>query len=157
MKFSFKALAIALVTGIVLLTNTADASVGPYVKFSHAESIADHNQKSDRKRDRENNDKKDVDSFRVLLIPQKNGEAVRMFLEKEVGKRLTIRLKSPDGYPLIHFLTDKKPVSIYRKFNFIEAQEGVYTFEVSDGKQTISKKIVLQRTKAEVQTRLAVE
>ena len=161
MKLSFKPLAIALVAGTVLLANTASATgpskAGPYATFFRADSTGDDNQKDDKKRDKDNNNEKDIKSFRLLLQPMKNAEGIRMFLEKEKGKRLTVRLKTPDGYPIVYFLTDRNPESIYRKFNFIDAEEGTYTFEVSDGKQTITKKIVLQRTRSEVQTKLAGE
>lgn len=159
MKLSFKTLAIVMVTGIVLLAGAANASVSPYSKFDRRDT-SESTQKDNKKRDKENiqkNEQAEITAFRVLLMPLKNAEAVRMFVEKEKGKRLSVRLKSPDGYPLIHFLTDKKPSSVYRKFNFLEAPEGVYTFEISDGKQTLVKKIILERTRSEVKSKLAVE
>ncbi|MGN6493434.1 MAG: hypothetical protein ACTHLE_15645 [Agriterribacter sp.] len=160
MKLYSKTLAIALIAGTTLLANSIQAApqtkTATHAAFRYDNKEGDK-QRDDKKRGKENTDEKDIKSFRVLLQPTKNAEAIRMFVEKESGKRLTIRLKTPDGYPLVHFLTDKKPESIYRKFNFIDAEEGTYTFEISDGKQTITKKIVLQRTKPEVQTKLAVE
>lgn len=160
MKIYSKALAIALIAGTTLLANSIQAtpqtSAATHTTFRYDNTGKDK-QRDDKKRDKETTDEKDIKSFRVLLQPTKNAEGIRMFLEKESGKRLTVRLKTPDGYPLIHFLTDKKPESVYRKFNFTDAEEGTYTFEISDGKQTLIKKIVLQRTKPEVQTKLAVE
>ncbi|MBX3253460.1 MAG: hypothetical protein KF862_04900 [Chitinophagaceae bacterium] len=157
MKLSFKSLIIVLVAGLVSPVNTINAATAPYPVTFCATNITVHDQQHDRKKDKENKAEKDVEAFRVSLLPVKNAEAVRLFLQKEEGKRLRVRLKSPDGYPLIYFLTDRKPANIYRKLNFTDAPEGVYTVEVSNGKQTVVKKIVLERTRYEVKTTLAVE
>ncbi|MBX2920932.1 MAG: hypothetical protein KF746_01975 [Chitinophagaceae bacterium] len=158
MKFSFRFLMVLVfVAGFVSLANTTNATAAPYPVTFRTADITDHPQKNDSKADKESKEEKEVEAFRVSLIPVENAEAVRLFLQKEEGKRLSVRLKSPGGDALIYFHTDKKPANIYRKLNFTDAPEGVYTVEVSDGKQTIVKKIVLERTRYEVRTKLAVE
>lgn len=148
MKYFLKPTAIILLAATVFFTNTAKAA--PNTIFANTDSSKINPAK-------DLNDRTTASTFSLIIQPLKNVDRVRMIIEKEKGKKLQVRLLSPDGYSIIAFTTDKKSESVLRKFNFIDADEGVYTIEVTDGTETITKKIKLQRTKVEIKTTLEVE
>lgn len=95
-------------------------------------------------------------SFTIDVQQSGVTEAVKLLIEKTDNKRVYIRLTDPDGYPLESFTTNKKSVKVERSYSFFGAAEGTYTFEISDGKDKVTKKIKLERSPAKVTTQIVL-
>jgi hypothetical protein len=96
-------------------------------------------------------------SFTLELYQVSNSETIRAIIGKPEGKNLFVTLRDPQGFQLYKFFTAKKNNRIDKDFDFSEAEQGVYTLEVSDGETKVVKQIKLQRAKAEEVTKLMVE
>lgn len=157
MKCILKPITISFFIGTILLANTAMALHSTGAKALSIAHITDSIKINNAENGYPENLISKANSFSLILQPIKNSERIRMIIEKEKGKKLNVQLVSPNGNSILSFTTDKKSESVLRKFNFSEAEEGVYTLEVSDGAETINKKIILQRARVEIKTTLAVE
>ncbi len=94
-------------------------------------------------------------SFELQPVAEKM--SVRLFIQKPVGKLLWIKFKDTDGTTLERFCAGKLEETIDRSYNFKDAEEGVYKFEISDGEKTITKLVKLERQDLKTITRLVIE
>ena len=95
--------------------------------------------------------------FVFELQPVPNSSTIQLILQKPVGKRIWITFKDPQGEPIERFCTEKKGRGIYRNYNFTEANEGVYSFQITDGKETVTKTVKLESTVQAPVQRLTIE
>ena len=140
MKRFVKSIAIAFISGTILMAGTATAGNSKPLPFSKYRMFSTAEE-----------------SFNLKVNKLKNTESVQVTIEKMGGKRLVVSLIGPDGSTLGQFTTQKKPGIVEVSYNFYGAEEGTYTLQASDGKQKKSKKIVLSRSKAEVVTDMVIE
>ncbi len=88
-------------------------------------------------------------SFTVSVNQITNSEVIRVLVYKPESKRLSIKLKDASGSTIHSFLTEKNANRVGEDYDFLDAEDGTYTLEVSDGKSTVSKQIKLQHAKVE--------
>ncbi|MFT3704884.1 MAG: hypothetical protein QM802_21135 [Agriterribacter sp.] len=96
-------------------------------------------------------------SFNLKVNQLQNITSVHVIIEKVEGKRLLISLTGPDDATIEQFATHRKAGIIELNYNFQGAEEGTYTLQASDGKQKISKKIKISRSRPEVVTDMVIE
>src|SRR6185295_20269433 len=97
------------------------------------------------------------ESFSLDLQPLANSSTVKLVVQKPIGKRLWITFKAPDGETIERFCTEKRVPGIYRNYNFSEATEGTYCFEITDGTEKVAKFVKLEFTVPTAVQRLTVE
>lgn len=139
MKHIITSIAISLAAGFALNTSQAIAGgfkSGPH--FTYTSTIEEQ-------------------AFRVELEQLSNSNSVRLTILKAEGKKLFVKLVDPEGMQVFNFVTPKNPQRVGRDYNFNDAAEGTYIFEVSDGFKKVKKEMKLKRTSAAVVTRLVVE
>ncbi|MBS1914980.1 MAG: hypothetical protein JST87_01820 [Bacteroidetes bacterium] len=98
-----------------------------------------------------------AESFSVTIHKLGNSEIIRLFIDKAETKRLYVSLKDAEGNSISNFLTEKGTGRFSKDYNFDQADEGLYTLEISDGKSKIIKKIKLERVRVKEVTNLSVE
>jgi len=96
-------------------------------------------------------------SVTFKLQPQFEMESVRLFIQKPPGKIVWVKFIDIDGTILERFCAGKQEKTIDRSYNFRGAEEGVYSFEISDGEKITTKKVTLQREDVKTVTRLVIE
>lgn len=99
---------------------------------------------------------KEKASFEFKIIKRKNTESVMLYLQKQEGKKISIQLLAPNGIVLEKFTTSKKETNVNRFYNFTNAEAGVYTFEVTDGTNKITKKVTLENYLTEATTEVVL-
>ncbi|WP_044172392.1 hypothetical protein [Flectobacillus major] len=82
-------------------------------------------------------------TFEIGMFQSKNSLKMNLMLEKVTDKRISIVLKDEDGRVLHQETVAKKVPSYCGKFDMSELQDGVYTFEITDGTEKIIKKVNL--------------
>jgi hypothetical protein len=97
------------------------------------------------------------ESFSVSLSQINNSAMLRLLIYKPDEKRLSIRLRNADGEVIYDALTQKKGNTVGTDYNFMNAEEGTYTLEVSDGHSVVSKKIKLQHVKTQEFTEVTIK
>lgn len=70
-----------------------------------------------------------------------NNKNLMVFLGSIESKRLSVTLKGPKETILYRTFIKGGSANYKQKFNFEEAQSGVYELEVSDGSQTVVRKV----------------
>ena len=96
-------------------------------------------------------------TFSIELNPQASRQVIFLTIKNPAKKNLSVTLNGPGGYTLDNFYTGKKKNQLNKAYNFSEADEGVYTIEVSDGVSKIKKQIKLEHISAEVFQKLTVQ
>ncbi len=96
-------------------------------------------------------------SISFELQPLIETMSVRLFIQKPIGKILWIRFKDIDGTTIERFCAGRSEETIDRSYNFEGAEEGMYSFEISDGEKTITKSVKLERQDVKTITRLVIE
>ena len=94
-------------------------------------------------------------SFRFQ--PEAELQSVRMFIQKPVGKVVWVNLIDIDGTTLERFSAGKHTQVVDRTYNFENADEGVYKFQIFDGEKTTTRKVTLEREAIKTATRLVIE
>ncbi len=116
MKNSFKTLAVALIAGIFTFS-TVLASEPIENKLTPSKSF-------------------DVGMYRII-----NSMKVNVTIEKTKGNSLEITLKNDKNETIYTEFVSKKLVAFAKKFDLTGLTDGKYRFEISDGKETITKEI----------------
>jgi len=96
-------------------------------------------------------------SVSFKLQPQLEKESVRLFIQKPLGRMVSVRFYDIDGTVFENFRAGKKETIIDRSYNFEGAEEGVYRFEIFDGEKRTTKKVTLHRQDIKTITRLEIE
>jgi len=96
-------------------------------------------------------------SFSISVNQLQNSETIRLIIYKMEAKRLTVKLKTADGFTIDSFNTGKENDQTGKDYNFRDADEGTYILEVSDGKSTVAKKIKLQHVMVKEDTKLSIQ
>ncbi|HVM87748.1 MAG TPA: hypothetical protein VMT76_06135 [Puia sp.] len=96
-------------------------------------------------------------SFSVSLSQMTNPDIVRVTIFKPELKSLLVTLKDKDGSILYSFWTKKSQKRVAKDYDFLGADEGVYTLQVSDGKSIVSKQIRLQHIKIQEESKISIE
>jgi hypothetical protein len=109
-------------------------------------SLADNN-------DNNSNYTAKAKTFRIGMYQTKGAAKMNIMLEKIIGKSVTITLKNEDGEILNTSTVRKNTESYHGKFDMSELGDGKYTFEISDGHETIRKTVVLDTSKPTTLTR----
>ena len=91
------------------------------------------------------------------LQPLTETMSVRLVIQKPIGKILWVRFRDIDGTTLERFCAGKLEETVDRSYNFEGAEEGLYSFEISDGEKTIKKSVKLERQDVKTITRLVIE
>ena len=73
--------------------------------------------------------------------------------EKVTDKKVKIILKDPSGKVLHQEYVAKNTPSYYGKFDMSQLEDGVYTFEITDGTEKIVKTVNLQSPETQETTR----
>jgi hypothetical protein len=84
-------------------------------------------------------------SFSIELNKQGSSDAIRLTIKNPGKKNLSVILNAPDGTTVDNFFTGKRLCQMDKLYNFTGADAGVYTIEVSDGAEKITKQIKLER------------
>jgi hypothetical protein len=101
--------------------------------------------------------KPDKGSFSVSVNQVNNTEKVCLHIDKQIGQKLFVSLKSASGEVIYSFGVEKYEKTITRNYDFVGADEGVYTLEVSDGKTKVTKQINLQGTQTVTIAKIAIQ
>jgi len=96
-------------------------------------------------------------SVNFELQPIAEKMSVHMVIQKPIGKRLWITFKDIDGTTLERFCSGKLEGTVDRSYNFNDAEEGLYSFEICDGEKTITKTVKLERQDVKTIARLVIE
>ncbi len=91
------------------------------------------------------------------LQPLTETMSVRLVIQKPIGKILWVRFTDIDGATLERFCAGKLEETIDRSYNFEGAEEGLYSFEISDGEKIVRKSVKLERQDVKTITRLVIE
>ncbi|MBS1948328.1 MAG: hypothetical protein JST47_11220 [Bacteroidetes bacterium] len=142
MKSLAKPIAASLIAGLSIFTRQATAAPGPIVTpISKNEKSATEINKA----------------FIVSLFPINEPGKVRLIVYKPEQKRLLIKLLDMKGTTIYSFYAGKKVTSIGKDYDFAGAEDGLYTFQVSDGESVINKQIRLQHVKVKEETKISIE
>lgn len=104
---------------------------------------------------RDNNNYGQSVSFKIQ--PQFERQSVRLLIQKPVGKIVWVKFFDIDGAIFESFCARKRETVIDRTYNFENAAEGVYRFEIYDGDKTTIKKVTLHREQVKTVSRLEIE
>ena len=126
-KFALTA-TIAVALMMTAFIQPAKANGGPYRWFA----AIDHSFDAENK-------------FNISLQQQGTEDIVTVNIENTGRKNLSISLNGPDGIMLDNFFTGRKFVKMSKNYNFTGADEGLYTLVISDGANTIRRKIKFER------------
>ena len=94
-------------------------------------------------------------SFELQPLAEKT--SVRLFIKKPIGKLLWITFKDINGVTLERSCAGKLQDTVDRSYNFDGAEEGLYSFEISDGDKIITKTVKLERQDVKTITQLVIE
>lgn len=81
----------------------------------------------------------DVGMYRVI-----NSMKVNVLVEKQEGKTLDITLKNDRNEVIYSELIGKKASKFSKKFDLVGLSDGKYRFEISNGKEIITKEVNLE-------------
>jgi len=126
-KFALTA-TIAVALMMTAFIQPAKANGGPYRWFA----AIDHSFDAENK-------------FNISLQQQGTEDIVTVNIENPGRKNLSISLNGPDGIMLDNFFTGRKFVKMSKNYNFAGADEGLYTLVISDGANTMRRKIKFER------------
>ena len=101
--------------------------------------------------------KNDKPSFSVSINQVNNSEKVCLHIDKQVGQKLSVSLKNASGEVIYTFAVEKYEKDLTRNYDFVGADEGIYTLEVSDGKTKVTKQINLQGTQTVTIAKIAIQ
>jgi hypothetical protein len=101
--------------------------------------------------------KADKASFSVSINQVNNSEKVCLHIDKQIGQKLSVSLKSSSGEVIYSFAVEKYEKDITRNYDFVGAEEGIYTLEVSDGRTKVTKQINLQGTQTVTIAKIAIK
>jgi hypothetical protein len=95
----------------------------------------------------------DFTSFTVRIVQdEKNAEKFILLINNPFNQKLNISVRSNAGESFNETITQ---ATLGKRFDMSDAEDGVYTVEVSNGKTTITKQIQLA-TKTEVTRSIAI-
>lgn len=95
-------------------------------------------------------------SFSMELQARPDSSIIHMVVQKPVGKKVWITFKDREGNALERISTQKWEAGIDGNFNFSQAADGLYSFEITDGQKTITKTVNVQRVSTEAKTQFVV-
>ncbi|MGX7686251.1 hypothetical protein [Flectobacillus sp. BAB-3569] len=101
----------------------------------------------------DNNNANKTKTFEVGMFKSKNSLNMNLMLEKVTDKKVKIILKDPSGKVLHQEYVAKNTPSYYGKFDMSQLEDGVYTFEITDGTEKIIKTVNLQSPETQETTR----
>lgn len=81
----------------------------------------------------------DVGMYRVI-----NSMKVNVLVEKQEGKALDITLKNDRNEVIYSEIIGKKASKFSKKFDLVGLADGKYRFEISNGKEVITKEVNLE-------------
>ncbi|MES1181713.1 MAG: hypothetical protein ABUL44_02865 [Flavobacterium sp.] len=84
------------------------------------------------------------ESFHVELKTLSNSSTIQLVIQKPAGRKVWITFKAPNGEVIDSFTTEKNDKGVSRNYNFTDAEEGSYSFEITDGKRTETKIVKLE-------------
>ncbi|MES1219847.1 MAG: hypothetical protein ABUT20_30380 [Bacteroidota bacterium] len=93
----------------------------------------------------------DGGNFSFDLQPIANSSKIQLVVLKPLGKRVWVTFKSPDGYVIERYCTPETGLGVYKYYNFTDAAEGIYSFEIGDRSKTVTKTVKLQTTTEAIQ------
>ncbi|MGC4036671.1 MAG: hypothetical protein QM764_11970 [Chitinophagaceae bacterium] len=93
----------------------------------------------------------------IELRPVNNGTSVIVQIKKPAGKTAWMTLFDKSGDVLERVSLTKDSEQTERRYNFSDAEEGTYSFEVCAGNKTIRKTVTLKRMQQETLTHLTIE
>lgn len=125
MKKTLKNFAIALVAGVFTFSTVLASE--PIGKKDESKSVSKR-------------------TFEVGLYHVINSLKVNVLVEKQEGKALDITLKNDRNEVIYSELIGKKAVKFSKKFDLVGLSDGNYRFEISNGKEVITKEINLETT-----------
>lgn len=123
MKKTLKNFAIALVAGV--FTFSTVLAYEPIGKKDESKSVSKR-------------------TFEVGLYHVINSLKVNVLVEKQEGKALDITLKNDRNEVIYSELIGKKAVKFSKKFDLVGLSDGKYRFEISNGKEVITKEVNLE-------------
>ncbi|HLK29726.1 MAG TPA: hypothetical protein VKT28_14205 [Puia sp.] len=142
MKVLSKSIATALIAGMSFMASPAFASV----KLPVNRAIMNKSIFSSGK-----------ESFSISVQQLKNSDVIRLLIYKPEPKRLTVRLRDVNGITIHSFLTEKSLSLVGKDYDFLGAEDGTYTLEVSDGKSKVSKQIRLEHIVTKEITQVSIQ
>jgi len=99
--------------------------------------------------DESTNDKR---TLKVAVYQTVNSLRMSVVVEKIIGRKASVILKSKSGFVLFAEYLRKKDKLYFGKLNLEELEDGKYLIEISDGETTIVKNVEIGTTKPEVVT-----
>jgi hypothetical protein len=72
-------------------------------------------------------------------------ETLNLVVDNPAGKKFSVILRDATGSVLTRSIVPKDQIRLEKNYLFTDAEEGNYSIDVCDGKNTVSKKITLQR------------
>ena len=126
-KFALTA-TIAVALMMTAFTEPAKASGGPYRWFAAVDHSFDPESK-----------------FNITMQQKGTEDIVIVNIENPGRKNLSVTLNGPDGIMIDNFFTGRKFLMMHKNYNFTGADEGLYTLVISDGANTIRRKIKFER------------
>ncbi|WP_044172389.1 hypothetical protein [Flectobacillus major] len=87
-------------------------------------------------------------SFEVGMYQSKNTNKMNVLIEKVVGKKVTILVKTEKGEILSTETVAKGTDSYHGKFDLDALKDGKYIFEITDGTEKVIKNINLETPKS---------
>ncbi len=93
-------------------------------------------------------------NFAIGVYQTQKTLKMNLLLEKVIGKKVIIYLKDEKGN-LLHTETVAKATPSYRgQFDMSELTDGTYTFEITDGNETLVKQVKLQSKEVETSRKM---
>lgn len=94
-----------------------------------------------------------TNSFKAAVFPSSTPTKLNVFVEREPGKPMTIRLKDEKGALLAEQPVNKKKGSFRIKFDLSDLEDGAYTVEIASGNDVTVHGVTLSTKPVESATR----
>jgi hypothetical protein len=88
---------------------------------------------------------KDMTEPVINLFWDGHSETLNLVIENPGGQRISVSLLDESGSTLLKSIFPKSQPTIEKNYVFADADDGIYSIEVYDGKQVFRKKIKLER------------
>ena len=97
-------------------------------------------------------------SYRVAMYASAaTPSLLKVNVEKEAGKAVTINLKDEKGNILASQILNKKPGSYQIKFNLSELVDGTYTIETASGTEMSSQTVTLKTAPVAINRTVSIQ
>lgn len=94
-------------------------------------------------------------SFNVDITPTDDSSKLVVNIENPDRKKLRISIQGPSTWDVYNQTTDK--AEYHTRFDFTQAEEGIYTLVIADGKKKVKKQIFINTFTEQVTHKMEIQ